>query len=170
MAVNVRGKSFKIVANVEITDANCSGVIFAHGSRFGGHSLFIKDKKLYYVYNFLGVKPEQQLVSGALKPGRYTLGMEFIREKAGEHHESIGTARLYVNEKQVAQGQMRVQVGKFTLVGDGLCVGFDSGDNVSQLYQSPGEFKGGTISFVTVSTGKEEYLAMEQEAARKMRD
>jgi len=31
---------------VEIKDGNCSGVIFAHGSRFGGHSLFIKDKKL----------------------------------------------------------------------------------------------------------------------------
>ena len=28
--------------------------IFAHGSRFGGHALFIKDRKLWYVYNFLG--------------------------------------------------------------------------------------------------------------------
>ena len=56
VAVNIRGKSYKIIANVEITDANCSGVIFAHGSRFGGHSLFIKDQKLYYVYNFLGIK------------------------------------------------------------------------------------------------------------------
>jgi len=58
VAVNVRGRSYKILANIEITDSNASGVIFAHGSRFGGHSLFIKDKKLYYVYNFLGIKPE----------------------------------------------------------------------------------------------------------------
>ena len=47
VAVNVRGRSYKILADVEITDPNCSGVIFAHGSRFGGHSLFIKDKKLH---------------------------------------------------------------------------------------------------------------------------
>lgn len=33
------------MANVEITDPNCAGVIFAHGSRFGGHTLFIKNQK-----------------------------------------------------------------------------------------------------------------------------
>jgi arylsulfatase len=119
------------------------------------------------VYNFLGIKPEQQLVSTTtLKPGKYTIGMEFTREKAGEHGESIGTAKLFVNDQEVANGPMRAQVGKFTLVGDGLCVGFDSGDNVSQLYKSPGEFEGGTISFVTVNTGKEKYLDLEREAAR----
>jgi arylsulfatase len=35
VAVNVRGCSYKILANVDLTD-NASGVIFAHGSRFGG--------------------------------------------------------------------------------------------------------------------------------------
>jgi len=165
VAVNIRGKSYSILANVEINEANASGVIFAHGSRFGGHSLFIKDKKLYYVYNFLGIT-EQQLVSTALKPGKYTLGMEFTREKAGEYGESVGTAKLYVNGKEVASGPMTAQVGKFTLVGDGLCVGWDSGDPVSKLYTSPGEFKGGTISFVTVSTGEEQYTDLETEAAR----
>jgi len=164
VAVNIRGKSYKIVANVEIS-ANASGVIFAHGSRFGGHSLFLKDHKLYYVYNFLGIT-EQKLVSAALKPGKYTVGMEFTREKSGEHFESIGTMQLYVNDKAVAKGPMKAQVGKFTLVGDGLCVGWDSGDPVSKMYKSPGEFKGGTISFVKVSTGNEKYSDLETEAAR----
>lgn len=36
VAVNVRNRSYKILANVEITDPAASGVIFAHGSRFGG--------------------------------------------------------------------------------------------------------------------------------------
>lgn len=109
VAVNIRGRSYKVLANIEITDANCSGVIFANGSRFGGHTLFIKDKKLYYVYNFLGVMPEQQYVSGELKPGKYTVGMEFIREKAGDHHESIGTMKLYVNDRVEAVGPLRTQ-------------------------------------------------------------
>ena len=98
VAVNTRGRSYKIIANVEIADPDCSGVIFAHGSRFGGHALFIKDRKLHYVYNFLGIKPEQTFVSSELKPGKYTLGMEFIRERAGEHDESLGKTTLYVNE------------------------------------------------------------------------
>jgi arylsulfatase len=165
VAVNVRGKSFKIISNIEIT-ANASGVIFAHGSRFGGHSLFIKDHKLYYVYNFLGITQQQMVSPTALKPGKYTVGMEFNKESAGKYGESVGTMQLYINDKAVAKGPMMAQVGKFTLVGDGLCVGYDSGDPVSRLYASPGEFKGGTIAFVKVSTGKEQYLDLEKEAAR----
>jgi arylsulfatase A-like enzyme len=164
-AANVRGRSYKILADVEITDPNCSGVIFAHGSRFGGHALFITNRKLHYVYNFLGFKPEQTFVSPELKPGKYTLGMEFIRESAGENKESLGRTKLYVNEKVVAEGPMRAQVGKFTLSGDGLCVGYDSGDAVSASYKSPGTFKGGTILGVGVSVEKAQYLDLEKIAA-----
>ena len=165
VAANVRGRSYKILADVEITDPNCSGVIFAHGSRFGGHSLFIKDKKLYYVYNFLGIPPEQKFVSPELKPGKYTLGMEFTREKAGPNHESVGTTKLYVDKKVVAEGPMRAQVGKFTLCGDGLCVGFDSADAVSHEYAGANPFKGGTILFVGVTTEGKQYLDLETLAA-----
>jgi arylsulfatase len=165
VAVNTRGRSYKIVANVEIKDPNCSGVIFAHGSRFGGHTLFIKEKKLYYVYNFLGIRPEQKFVSQELKPGKYTLGVEFVKEKAGKFHESLGTAKLYVNDKVVAEGPMRAQVGKFTLAGDGLCVGRDSGDNVSQEYKAPAEFKGGRIQAVAVNVDQKQYVDLETKAA-----
>ena len=133
----MRGRSYKILADVEdarprnkcrkITDANCSGVIFAHGSRFGGHALFIKDKKLHYVYNFLGIKPT-----------------------------------LHVNEQDVAQGPMKTQSGKFTLSGDGLCIGRDSGDAVSEDYKTPGEFKGGHILAVAVTVEKAQHLDLEK--------
>jgi hypothetical protein len=166
VAVSIRGRSYKILADVEIIDPNCSGVIFAHGSRFGGHALFIKDKKLYYVYNFLGIKPEQQFVSPPLKPGKYALGMEFIREKAGPHQESLGKTKLYVNDKVVAEGPMRAQIGKFTLSGDGLCVGYDSGDAVSKQYKTPGKFKGGRILGVGVTVEKAAYIDLEKEAQR----
>jgi arylsulfatase len=165
VAVNCRGRSYKIIADVEIKDANASGVIFAHGSRFGGHTLFIKNKKLYYVYNFLGIRPEQQFVSPELTPGKYTLGMEFTREGAGKHHESTGKTKLYVNDKVVAEGPMRTQPGKFTLSGDGLCIGYDSGDNVSQEYTTPARFTGGKILGVGVSVGKDQYLDLEKLAA-----
>jgi len=164
VAVNVRGRSYKIIADVEL-DADASGVLFAHGSRFGGHSLFIKDKKLFYVYNFLGIPPEQKFVSGVLKPGKYTLGMEFTRESAGEYHESVGKTKLYVNDKVVAEGPMRAQVGKFTLCGDGLCVGFDSADAVSSEYAGANPFKGGKIQFVGVTVEKAQYLDLEALAA-----
>jgi hypothetical protein len=91
--------------------------------------------------------------------------MEFIREKAGEHGESLGKTKLYVNDKVVGEGEMKTQAGKFTLSGDGLCVGRDSGDAVSEDYRSPGEFKGGRIFFVAVTVEKAQYLDLEQLAA-----
>jgi len=167
VAVNVRGRSYKIIADVEVTE-DTEGVIFAHGSRFGGHALFIKDRKLHYVYNFLGIKPEQKFVSGELKPGKYSLGMEFIREGAGEYGESLGKTTLYVNDEVAAQGDMKTQLGKFTLSGDGLCVGRDSGDAVSEDYTTPGEFKNGRIWGVGVTVEKTQYVDLEKLAAAAM--
>jgi arylsulfatase len=168
VAVNVRNRSYKILANVEVT-ASAAGVIFAHGSRFGGHALFVKDHKLHYVYNFLGIKPEQHFVSNvALTPGKHSVGLEFTRDKAGPNGESLGSAKLYIDDKVVAQGPLKTQPGKFTLSGDGLCVGFDSGDAVSQEYKTPGRFAGGTIFFVGVSVEKAAYEDLEKKAQRML--
>ena len=164
VAANIRGRSYKIIANVDITK-DAQGVILAHGSRFGGHALFIKDGKLHYVYNFLGIKPEQDFVSEQLTPGKHSLGMEFTRESAGKYGESIGSTMLYVDDKVVTRGPMRAQVGQFTLAGDGLCIGFDSGDNVSQQYQNPGTFTGGTIQGVAIDVSEEAYIDLQKEAA-----
>lgn len=168
VAVNIRGRSYKILANVEI-EKDPSGVLFAHGSRFGGHALFIKDQKLYYSYNFLGIKPEQVLASSQkLSPGKYTLGLEFTKDRVGEFGETYGTAKLYINENVVAEKEIRTQPAKFTLSGDGLCVGYDSGDNVSDMYKSPGEFEGGKIQFVGVTVEGTPYVDLEAEARRVM--
>jgi len=60
---------------------------------------------------------------------------------------------------------MKAQVGKLTLSGDGLCVGYDSGDNVSEDYRNHGTFTGGTIQGVVLDVSKEVFLDMEKEAA-----
>ena len=164
VAVNVRGRSYKVIADA-ILDEGAEGVLFAHGSRFGGHALFIKDHKLHYVYNFLGIPPEQTFSSEELSPGPHALGMEFIREGAGEHGESVGTCKLYVDDDVVAEGPMRAQVGKFTLCGDGLCVGYDSADTVSRQYTNPFPFTGGKLLGVAVDVSGQQYLDLELEAA-----
>jgi arylsulfatase len=165
VAANTRGRSFKILAEVELTSPDAEGVIFAHGSRFGGHALFLKDKKLWYVYNFLGIPPEQQFVSERIEPGRHVLGVEFVKDGVGEHGGTHGTTTLYVDEEAVASGEMRTQPGYFTLCGDGLCVGRDSADAVSKEYVSPARFKGGTILQVEVNVGDDQYLDLEKHAA-----
>jgi arylsulfatase len=97
--------------------------------------------------------------------------MEFTRTGAGPHSESMGSMKLYVNGEVVVEGPMKTQPAKFTLSGDGLCVGYDSGDAVSGEYKTPGTFRGGTIQGVGVTVEAASYEALEQEAQRAlMRD
>ncbi len=63
---------------------------------------------------------------------------------------------------------MKAQFGKFTLCGDGLCVGFDSADPVSELYDNGFAFTGGELLSVTVDVSGESYLDLELEAAAMM--
>jgi arylsulfatase len=62
---------------------------------------------------------------------------------------------------------MRTQTGKFTLCGDGLCVGRDSADAVTKEYtpETQGAFEGGTIRSVEVSVEPAQYLDLEREMA-----
>jgi arylsulfatase A-like enzyme len=165
-AVNIRGRSYKLLAEVDIQTPEAAGVLFAHGSRFGGHTLFIKDQLLYYVYNFLGIPPEQQFVSpGPVPTGKHIFGAEFTKENTGQYGESHGTLRLYIDDNLVASGPMRTQTGKFSIAGEGLCVGRDSADAVSHEYTPEFGFRGGRIKQVMVDVGRDVYSNLEKEAS-----
>jgi hypothetical protein len=58
-------------------------------------------------------------VSPAVRPGKYTLGVEFTREKAGKHGESLAKVKLYVNDKVVAQGDMKLRRASLRCPGMG---------------------------------------------------
>jgi arylsulfatase len=164
VAANIRGRSYRIVASVDVTDPDASGVIVAAGSRFGGHAMFLKDRKLWYVYNFLGVDHQQFVSSAPVTTGRHVFGLEFTKEGQGEHHESLGRATLWIDQDTVAEGPMKSQIGGFNLCGDGLCVGRDSSDPVTHEYPTPSEFRGGEIVQVEIGVGDDRYVDLETEA------
>ncbi|MBO9202874.1 MULTISPECIES: arylsulfatase [Niastella] len=166
-AASTHGRSYKILAEVDLTNES-EGVIFAHGSRFGGHSLFIKGGQLYYVYNFLGIPPEQRLICKAPKSGKHIVGVEFIKNKQGKYGESIGTMKLYVDDKEQANGEFRTQTGRYALCGEGLCIGYDSGDSVSNEYTPKFPFTNGTVIKVIFDVADDVYVDVERELAAVM--
>lgn len=165
VGANVKGRNYKILANVDVTK-DSDGVLFAHGSRFGGHALFIKDNELFYEYNFLGINKQRYASGVKLKPGKQVLGMEFVKQGMGEHREINGAMKLYVNGKVVAEGPLVTQSGPFSLSGEGITVGYDSGDAVSSAYKAPGTFSGGTIRSVEVHIAGEAYRDLDLEMRR----
>jgi hypothetical protein len=144
-------------------------VIYAQGARFGGHSLFVKERKLYYAYNFIGIPPEQQLVSDReIDPGDHILGVEFTKQSVGDRHETHGTAKLYIDDQVVAEAPLKTQPGHFALCGEGLSIGRDSSDPVSHEYTGGFDFTGGKIHEVEVNIGDDVYLDIERDFAAAM--
>jgi len=166
-AANTINVSYKILAEVEFT-GDSRGVIFAQGSRFGGYSLFVKDGKLTYVYNFLGIPPEQRLVGDAPTSGTHIVGVEFTKERAGEHHEPYGPLKLHVDDRVVAEDEIRTIASRYSLCGEGLCIGYDGGDAVSSDYTPKFEFTGGRIVKVVFDVGDDAYVDLERHLAGAM--
>ena len=158
------GASFKALAEVDFT-ASTEGVIFAQGSRFGGYSLFVKEGKLVFAYNFLGIPPEQQLRCDAPKSGKHIVGVEFAKAGVGQFAEAQGKMTLFVDDKPVAEGDFRTQSGHYALAGEGLAVGRDSGDPVSSEYGSAFNFSGGTIEKVVFDIAEDHYIDVERKMA-----
>jgi hypothetical protein len=166
-SVNVRNRSFTIGALVDIPAPGAQGVLFAHGARFGGHALYIKDDRLHYVYSFVG-SFEQKIVGGEDLPVGEKLILSASFAKDGEEPPGVATGilSLYHGEKKVGEGRIKTQPGKFVIGGEGLCVGRDSGAGVTDDYpgEMPWRFTGGTIRRVAVDVSGEPYIDLEREA------
>jgi hypothetical protein len=166
-AVNVRNRSFTIGALVDIPGPGVNGVLFAHGSRFGGHSLYVKDDHLHYAYNFVGLF-EQKVVSTTPIPTGKNLILSASFEKTSENPPGVanGTLSIWHGDVKVGEGQIKTQPGGFAIAGEGLCVGRDSGAGVTDDYPGtmPWRFTGGTIHRVAVDVSGEPYVDLEREA------
>ena len=164
VAVNVRGRSYKIIANVDITNRRRRGDLRArlavrrprtvHQGSQAALRLQLPRHPARAELRVRGTDTGQACAGHGVRPGERRRAWRIAR-----HHQ------LFVDDQAVAKGPMRSQAGKFTLSGDGLCIGFDSGDNVSQQYQNPGTFTGGTILGVAIDVSDEAYLDLEREAA-----
>ncbi len=164
-AVNTRNRSFTIGAVVDIPAPGAQGVLFAYGSRFGGHALYVKDNRLRYVNNFVGIE-EQKIVADVDLPTGNDLILSASFDKDGEvtPGTATGILSLYIGDKKVGEGRIKTQPGDFGL-GTGVTIG-RSARQVADDYpgQRPWRFTGGTLKMVAVDVSGEPYVDLERAA------
>ncbi len=166
-AVNVRNRSFTIGAVVDIPAPGAQGVLFAHGSRFGGHALYLKDNRLHYVNSFVGIVEQKVDATEDVPTGKnLILSASFAKDGEDPPHVATGILSLYYGEKKVGEARIKTQPGLFSIAGEGLCIGRDSGEPTTADYpgESPWAFSGGTIKRVAVDVSGEPYVDLEREA------
>jgi arylsulfatase A-like enzyme len=107
------------------------GVIVAVGGMTGGYTMFIKDSRLYYDYNFLdGV--HYILKSPPLPKGKTDLKFNFIKTK-----QFGGKGELFVNGEKVDEVEMpQMHIATYSLA-ETFDIGRDTGTQVSKMYTDP---------------------------------
>ena len=103
-AVNIRNRSYSIAVGVDIASDDAAGVLFSHGARFGGHALYVKDRKLKYVYNFVGTKV-QTVESTKDDPDRRGRAVCRVREGGRRHADDRARCRSTSTTRRSARGR-----------------------------------------------------------------
>jgi len=147
--IDLRNTSYTITSEVTV-DAKGNGVIVCQGGRFGGLSLYLKDGKPAFSYNYLGMESTQIIAAQPLKPGNYKLVYDFKYDGGGMGKGGVGT--ILVNDKKVVEKRIeKTQPGIFS-VDDLADIGVDDGTHVAD-YGTSSKFNG-KISYVTVERKK----------------
>jgi arylsulfatase A-like enzyme len=166
-AVNIRNRSFTIGALVDLPGKDAAGVLFAQGAYFGGHALYVKDNRLHYVNNFVGLLEQKVDATEDLPMGEgLLLSASFDKDGEDPPNVAAGILSLYYGDQKVGEARIKTQPGMFSLAGEGLCVGRDSGAPVTSDYagNEGGRFTGGTIKRVVVDVSGDPYVDLEREA------
>jgi arylsulfatase len=145
----VKGRSHTIETTLDLT-GNEEGVIIACGGFTGGYTLFIKDNRVYYDYNYYhGLY--YSLESPKLPRGEVTLKFNFIEDGGITEGIPGGKGELYVNGEKVDEVEMpEMHISTFSL-SETFDVGIDAGTPVSNKYRVTNHYPfTGNLDKVTV--------------------
>ena len=156
-----------IGALVDIPAPGAEGVLFAIGARFGGHALYVKDSRLHYVNNFVGIE-EQLIVASEDIPTGENLILSASFEKDGQEPTSRpASCRCSTATRRSARGASRPSWARSRSPAPGCSwAGTPGSPSPTTIPAShPTGSPGGTINRVAIDVSGEPYLDLEREAA-----
>ena len=129
----VKGRSHSIESTLDLAGKE-EGVILACGGFTGGYTLYIKDNKLHYDYNYYhGLY--YSLESPSLGTGAVDVKFNFVETGGTTKGITGGRGELYVNGKKVDEVEMpEMHISTFSL-SETFDVGIDAGTPVSNKYR-----------------------------------
>ncbi len=103
-APDIKNKSFKIAADVEIPEGGADGMVITQGGRFGGWALCLLDGKPAFLYNMVDVFNYSVTAKDKLAPGRHALVVSFDYDGGGVGKG--GKVTISADDKTIAEGRI----------------------------------------------------------------
>jgi Sulfatase len=145
--VTVKNRSHALTAEIDIPPSGASGVIVAQGGGFGGWSLYTKDRKLRYCYNFLGLREFSVDTDRPLPAGTHQVRMEFHYDGGGMGKG--GDVVLFLDGDKIGAGRVDATVPVVYSADESCDVGRESGSLVTRDYGRDNTFTG-TVRWVQI--------------------
>ena len=145
--INIKNRSFSIVAEVENPDGNAEGTLVTLGGETGGYAFVVLQGKPTFQYSWLGREHYTIAASEPLPKGACTIRFDFAYDGGGAGKGGTGT--LSVNGEKVGEGRIEKTVPVVFSTDDTFDVGEDWGTPISPTYKPPFRFTG-VLNQVTV--------------------
>jgi len=140
-APDLVGRSFKIMADVQIPPKGAEGMLNTLGGRFGGYGLYLLKGKPVFTYNLLALQRFRWEGPQALTPGKHTIVFDFTYDGPGLGKG--GTGVLSVDSKEVARKTIPHTIPGVMSIDESFDVGVDTRTPVDDKdYQVPFRFTG----------------------------
>jgi arylsulfatase len=153
--VSIKNKSFSVTADVEVPDAGAAGVIIAQGGRFGGWAVYVKDGRLAFVYNVLGIHEFTTVADEPVPPGRHQLRMEFAYDGGGL--AKGGGVTLFHDGAPVGTGRVGVTQPMVFSADETTDIGQETGTTVTPDYTARSSRFTGRIRWVQLDVGSDDH-------------
>ena len=151
----MKNKSFSITAEVEVSTKGADGVIFAQGGAFGGMSLYTKDGRAKFAYNFFGLQTFTIEASSPIPAGNHQVRMEFAYDGGG--FGKGGNVSLFYDGKKVGEGRVEHTVPMIFSADETANVGRDTGTAVSADYTPATSVFKGKVNWVRIDVGGDDH-------------
>jgi arylsulfatase len=151
--INYKNKSYSVTAEVVVPPSGAEGVIAAVGGIIGGWSLYAKDGKPKYHYNFYGVHRYEIEGTSQIPQGTHQVRMEFKYDGGGL--AKGGTVTLYVDGKKTGEGRVEQTEPMVFSTDETFDVGFQAGSPSSPDYGPHGNRFSGEVKWVEIDLGKD---------------
>ena len=146
-APDLKNKSYRIIADVEIPEGGAEGVLMTQGGRFNGLGLYLLQARPIFHYNLVGVDRTTVAAKDPLTPGNHTITVDFKYDGGGIGKGGLVT--LIVDGKEVANAKLMRTIPFRVSADETLDIREDTGTPVSEDYHVPFKFTG-TINKVVV--------------------
>lgn len=138
---DIRNRSWKISARIDLTQAKDSGAVVTQGGRFGGWGLLMLDGKPNFVYRRSSL-PEDLFrleSSKALPVGTHDIELSFVYDGGGAGKG--GTVNMRINGEAAGSMVMPLTLGGAWPL-EGATIGWDAGTPVIEDYRVPFRLNG----------------------------